>query len=65
MSLTHEGRKYHAIYESYDREMMRNVDDAVDAACALLEVRGVKLAYDDRAEEFVAMVVKFIEESKR
>jgi transcriptional regulator len=65
MSLSSEGRKYHAIYEALDLAMTRTVDNAVDALFDSLERAGVKVKYDDRAEELVAMVVRFIEQSSQ
>jgi hypothetical protein len=62
--LTNDWRYWHSLYEDESFPFKNAVDKAYDAARSAIQSQGYSTANDDRAEELVAAIVRYIIESE-
>jgi hypothetical protein len=57
-------KKMHEVYENFPQEEKNIIDNIYKVVNDYCQEKSIKLAYDDRAENFVAAITEYYLESK-
>lgn len=57
--------KWHEHYKSLSIDERRTIDDAFAAVINVFQDHSIKCSYDDRAEELISAITKYLIESRK